>query len=120
MLDMGAGAIAQLDLDLDAEMHAREAVVFDVRNNDGGFVNGYALDVRSRQPHVDMVRRGVPSVPGRPVLGQRALEKPTSLVTSQATLSDGENFTEGYRTMKLVQELLAQRRGASPRAAPQR
>jgi len=101
MLDMGGGAIAQLNLDLDSEMHEKDAVVFDVRNNNGGFVNGYALDVLQRAPYVNMVRRGVPSVPGRPVLGQRALEKPTILLTSQATLSDGENFTEGYRTMKL-------------------
>jgi hypothetical protein len=43
----------------------------------------------------------VPSVPGRPVLGQRSLGAPTILVTNQYTLSDGENFTEGYRTMKL-------------------
>ena len=101
MFDMGGGAMAQLNLDLDSEMHEKDAVVFDVRNNNGGFVNGYALDVLQRSPYVNMVRRGVPSVPGRPVLGQRALEKPTILITSQATLSDGENFTEGYRTMKL-------------------
>jgi tricorn protease len=101
MFDMGGNALTQLNLDLDAEMHEKDAVVFDVRNNTGGFMNGYALDVLSRQPYVDMVRRGVPSVPGRPVLGQRALEKPTILITSQGTLSDGENFTEGYRTMKL-------------------
>ena len=101
MFDMGNNALTQLNLDLDAEMHEKDAVVFDVRNNNGGFMNGYALDVLSRKPYVDMVRRGVPSVPGRPVLGQRALEKPTILITSQATLSDGENFTEGYRTMKL-------------------
>ena len=101
MFDMGGNALNQLNLDLDAEMHGKDAVVFDVRNNQGGFMNGYALDVLSRAPYVDMVRRGVPSVPGRPVLGQRALEKPTILITSQGTLSDGENFTEGYRTMKL-------------------
>ncbi|MDB4892043.1 MAG: peptidase [Gemmatimonadetes bacterium] len=101
MLDMGANALTQLNLDLDAEMHEKDGVVFDVRNNNGGFMNGYALDVLARKPYVDMVRRGVPSVSGRPVLGQRALEKPTILLTSQATLSDGENFTEGYRTMKL-------------------
>jgi Tol biopolymer transport system component/C-terminal processing protease CtpA/Prc len=101
MFDMGGNALTQLNLDLDAEMHDKDAVVFDVRNNQGGFMNGYALDVLSRRPYVDMVRRGVPSVPGRPVLGQRALEKPTILITSQGTLSDGENFTEGYRTMKL-------------------
>src|SRR3954468_15198374 len=101
MNDMGGNAIAQLNLDLDAEGHAREGVVLDIRFNNGGFVNGHALDVLSRQPYVLMVRRRVPPVPGRPVLGQRALEAPTILVTNQATLSDGENFTEGYRTMKL-------------------
>ena len=101
MVDMGGNALTQLNLDLDAEMHEKDAVVFDVRNNQGGFMNGYALDVLQRSPYVNMVRRGVPSVPGRPVLGQRALEKPTILITSQGTLSDGENFTEGYRTMKL-------------------
>ena len=101
MNDMGGNAIAQMNLDLGSEEHAKEGVVLDIRFNNGGFVNGYALDVLSRHPYVQMVRRGVPPVPGRPVLGQRALEAPTILVTNQATLSDGENFTEGYRTMKL-------------------
>jgi Tol biopolymer transport system component len=86
MFDMGGNALTQLNLDLDAEMHGKDAVVFDVRNNQGGFMNGYALDVLQRSPYVNMVRRGVPSVPGRPVLGQRALEKPTILITSQGTL----------------------------------
>jgi len=35
------------------------------------------------------------------VLGQRALEKPTALVINQHSLSDAEDFTEGYRTLKL-------------------
>ncbi|HEY3460529.1 MAG TPA: DPP IV N-terminal domain-containing protein, partial [Casimicrobiaceae bacterium] len=81
MIDMGGDAISRLNLDLDAEGHAKEGVVLDIRNNNGGFVNGHALDVLRRQPYVLMVRRGVPAVPGRPVLGQRALEAPTILVT---------------------------------------
>ena len=39
MFDMGAGSLAQLYVDLDAENHARDGVVIDVRNNNGGFVN---------------------------------------------------------------------------------
>jgi C-terminal processing protease CtpA/Prc len=34
-------------------------------------------------------------------LGQRALLAPTVLVTNQNTLSDGEDFTEGYRELQL-------------------
>ena len=35
------------------------------------------------------------------MLGQRALELPTILVTNQHSLSDAEDFTEGYRALKL-------------------
>ena len=35
--------------------------------------------------------------PSRQSLGQRALGLPTVLVTNESTLSDGEDFTEGYR-----------------------
>ena len=43
----------------------------------------------------------MPTVPARTLLGQRALELPTILVTNQHSLSDAEDFTEGYRTLKL-------------------
>jgi tricorn protease len=48
-----------------------------------------------------MSLRGLPESPARTVLGQRALESPTVLVTNQHSLSDAEDFTEGYRTLKL-------------------
>jgi C-terminal processing protease CtpA/Prc len=35
------------------------------------------------------------------VLGQRSLEKPTILVVNQHSLSDAEDFTEGYRALKI-------------------
>ena len=37
----------------------------------------------------------------RAQLGQRALELPTVLVTNQHSLSDAEDFTEGWRTLGL-------------------
>lgn len=102
MLDMGAGSLAQLYVDLDAENHGRDGVVIDVRNNNGGFVNAYALDVFSRRPYLTMERRGTGvSAPARLQLGQRAYEKPTVLVTNQHSLSDAEDFAEGYRALGL-------------------
>ena len=101
MPDMSAGSLAQLYIDLDADNIARDGVVIDIRNNNGGFVNAYALDVFARQHYLNMTLRGTPTAPARSALGQRSLEKPTVLVTNQHSLSDAEDFTEGYRALKL-------------------
>jgi tricorn protease len=98
---MSQGALDQLIFDLDQENHAREGVVVDVRNNNGGFVNVYAIDILSRRNYFTMQNRGGVVAPSRVQLGQRALLAPTVLVTNQHTLSDGEDFTEGYRTLEL-------------------
>ena len=101
MFDMGSGSLAQLYIDLDAENHARDGVVIDIRNNSGGFVNVYAIDVLARRGYLTMTLRNQSGAPARTVLGQRALDRPTILVTNQHSLSDAEDFTEGYRTLKL-------------------
>lgn len=99
--DMSEQALTQLYIDLDAENRARDGVIIDIRNNNGGFVNAYALDVFARRPYLTMTGRGAPSAPARTSLGQRSLELPTILVVNQHSLSDAEDFTEGYRTLKL-------------------
>ena len=101
MFDMSAASLAQLYVDLDAENHNREAVVIDVRNNNGGFVNVYAIDVFARRGYLTMTPRGNPGASARTVLGQRSLERPTVLVTNQHSLSDAEDFAEGYRALRL-------------------
>ncbi|MDQ1592258.1 MAG: tricorn protease [Pyrinomonadaceae bacterium] len=101
MFDMGSSSLSQLYVDLDAENHSREGVVVDVRNNNGGFVNVYAIDVLARRGYLTMTPRNQTGAPARTVLGQRSLESPTILVTNQHSLSDAEDFTEGYRTLKL-------------------
>ncbi|MBJ7484703.1 MAG: PD40 domain-containing protein [Brevundimonas sp.] len=99
--DMSEGSLNQLYLDLDAQNQSKQGVVIDIRNNNGGFVNGYALDVFSRRNFLTMTPRDLFSVPGRQALGQRALDLPTVLVTNESSLSDAEDFTEGYRALGL-------------------
>jgi len=101
MFDMSEGALGQLYGDLDQQNMSREGVIIDVRNNNGGFVNVYAIDVLARRSYLNMSVRGIGDAPARTVLGQRALERPTILVTNQHSLSDAEDFTEGYRSLKL-------------------
>jgi len=99
--DMSDGSLQQLYIDLDAQNEAKQGVVVDVRNNNGGYINGYALDVFTRQNYLTMTPRDLPPVPSRQNLGQRALGLPTVLVTNESSLSDAEDFTEGYRSLKL-------------------
>jgi len=99
--DMSSAALSQFYVDLDAENQQHEGVVIDIRNNNGGFVNVYAIDVLARRSYFNMTPRGFATAPSRTVLGQRALELPTILITNRHTLSDGEDFTEGYRSLRL-------------------
>jgi len=99
---MSAGSLTQYIRDLDQLNHAKDGVVIDVRDNNGGFVNVYAIDVLARRSYFTMEGRGSDvRAPSRVRLGQRALLAPTVLVTNQNTLSDGEDFTEGYRELGL-------------------
>ena len=101
MYDMGDASLAQLFLDLDTQNMTKEGVVVDVRNNNGGYVNAYAIDILSRRNYLGMTYRGFELAPARSLLGQRSLERPTVLVINRHTLSDGEDFAEGYRALGL-------------------
>ena len=98
---MGSGNLAQLFLDLDVRNQKKQGVVVDVRNNNGGFINPYVIDVLARRGYLTMKERGLWKYSGRSALGQRSLERPTILVTNQHSLSDAEDLAEGYRTLKL-------------------
>jgi Tol biopolymer transport system component/C-terminal processing protease CtpA/Prc len=99
--DMSQGSLNQLYVDLDVENQTKQGVVVDIRNNNGGFINPYVIDVLSRRGYLTMKERGLWNVPARTALGQRALELPTVLVTNQHSLSDAEDLTEGYKSLKL-------------------
>jgi C-terminal processing protease CtpA/Prc len=98
---MGDPDLAQLYLDLDVLNQAKKGVIVDVRNNNGGYVNGRVIDVFARKNYLIGTPRDGSPEPMRQALGQRALGLPSVLVTNESTLSDGEDFTEGYRTLKL-------------------
>ncbi len=98
---MGDPDLQQLFLDLDAANESKQAVIVDIRNNNGGYINGYALDVFTRRNYLEMTPRGMQTHPSRQELGQRSLGLPTALITNESTLSDGEDFTEGYRALHL-------------------
>ena len=99
--DMSSNSLEQLYIDLDVQNQAKQGVIIDIRNNNGGFINPYVIDVLARRGYLTMHERGLWDVPGRSALGQRALERPTILVTNQHSLSDAEDLTEGYRALKL-------------------
>ena len=101
MADMSADSLNQLYIDLDSENESKQGVVVDVRNNNGGFVNGHAIDVFARRNYLRMTPRDRAEFPSRQALGQRALGLPTVLVTNESSLSDAEDFTEGYRALGL-------------------
>src|SRR5436853_4554650 len=101
MQDVGGNSLDQLYMDLDTENRSRDGVIIDIRNNNGGFVNPYAIDVFARRGYLQFTPRDFGTAPGRSVLGQRALEKPTALVINMHSLSDAEDFTEGYRAHNL-------------------
>jgi Tol biopolymer transport system component len=99
--DMSLNSLRRLYRKINAQNGTKEGVVIDVRNNFGGFVNAYALDALTRRHYLNMTFRGMQRVSARPVLGEHALERPTVLITNRVTLSDGEDFTEGYRELGL-------------------
>jgi C-terminal processing protease CtpA/Prc len=101
LADMTQQELTRLYTDLDARNETLDGVVIDVRNNTGGFVNGYAIDVFARKNYITLQARGFPKITGRAALGQRFLGLPTILVTNRGTLSDGESFTEGYQSLEL-------------------
>ncbi|HEY5340983.1 MAG TPA: S41 family peptidase, partial [Candidatus Aquilonibacter sp.] len=99
--DMGEASLDQMYRDLNTQQMAKQGIVIDIRSNEGGFVNAYALDVLSRRAYLQFTSRDQPTVDIREQLGQHALEKPTVLIVNEETLSDGEDFTQGYEAMHL-------------------
>ncbi len=76
---MGDHDLSQLYVDLDVQNETKQGVVIDVRNNNGGYVNGRVIDVFARRNYLLMTPRDGTTAPSRQALGQRALGVPTVL-----------------------------------------
>jgi Tol biopolymer transport system component/C-terminal processing protease CtpA/Prc len=98
--DMGQDSLAKFYTDLDVQNRAKSGVVVDVRNNTGGFVDPYAVDVLARREYLTFKSRFGADPPERTSLGQRVLDRPSVLVTNEHSLSDAENFSEAYRQLR--------------------
>ena len=99
LYDMGQDSLTKFYTDLDVQNRLRAGVVVDVRNNEGGFIDPYAVDVLSRREYLSFKSRFGYDSPERTSLGQRALDRPSVLVTNEHSLSDSENFSEAYRQL---------------------
>jgi tricorn protease len=98
--DMSADSLKKFYIDLDSQQRTRQAVIVDVRNNTGGFIDPYAIDVLTRREYLTFRSRFGYDAPERTSLGQRVLDRPAALVVNEHSLSDAENFTEAFRVLK--------------------
>jgi C-terminal processing protease CtpA/Prc len=98
---MSYSAYQQFLVDLDAEIYAKEGLVLDIRYNSGGHISTFILDVLARRNVlISGFRDQVQTTPYH-LAGNRALHKPTVLVTNEGSASDAEIFTEIYHRLGL-------------------
>jgi Tol biopolymer transport system component/C-terminal processing protease CtpA/Prc len=99
--EMSYRAYQQFLVDLDTETHSKAGVILDVRHNGGGHISTFILDVLARRSVLRSGFRNHNLSNPYHIAGNRALNKPTVLVTNESSASDAEIFTEIYRRMGL-------------------
>jgi Tol biopolymer transport system component/C-terminal processing protease CtpA/Prc len=88
-------------INLDAQTMQKEGVVIDIRYNGGGHIATFILDVLSRRSVLMSSLRDRQSSNVYHYGGNRALPKPTVLVTNESSASNAEMFAESYRRLGL-------------------
>jgi C-terminal processing protease CtpA/Prc len=98
---MSYAAYQEFLINLDAETYRKEGLILDIRYNSGGHIATFILDVLTRRSVVVSGFRGRLSTDEYHHSGNRALNKPTILVTNEQSASNAEIFTEIYRRLGL-------------------
>ena len=98
---MSYDAYQQFLTDLDVEMHHKEGLVVDIRFNSGGHTATFMLDVLMRRSVLFSAFRNRSIADSSHIFGNRVLNKPTVLVTNEASSSNAETFSESYRRQGL-------------------
>ncbi len=99
--EMSYEAYQQFLIDLDTETHSKEGVILDIRYNGGGHISTFILDVLARRNVLRSGFRDRLATDPYHISGNRALHRPTVLVTNESSVSDAEIFTELYRRLGL-------------------
>jgi tricorn protease len=98
MKDMGTGELNKFLIDMTTEIYDRDALILDIRYNNGGNVHDNVLQFLSQKPYLKWkYREGALTVqPNFTPAG-----KPIILLTNEQSLSDAEMTTEGFKRLGL-------------------
>ena len=99
MRDMSAGALEKFIIEINTYAVHKEALILDLRFNNGGNVHHEVLEILSQQQHFnwsfrDQTRASHPNV----TMG----EKPIVVLINERSLSDAEVTSNGIKTLKLA------------------
>ena len=98
MKDMGENELNKFLIDMTTEAYDRDALILDIRYNNGGNVHDNVLQFLSQKPYLKWkYREGALTVqPNFTPAG-----KPIILLTNEQSLSDAEMTTEGFKRLGL-------------------
>lgn len=98
MKNMGLGELNKFLIDMTSEAYNRDALILDIRYNNGGNVHDNVLQFLSQKPYLKWkYREGALTVQPNFIPGG----KPIILLTNEQSLSDAEMTTEGFKRLGL-------------------
>ncbi len=94
---MGAGDIARFEREIIAETGDRDALILDIRFNNGGSVHDQVITILQRRPYAKTKSRGREGN----LNPYEMLNKPVVCLINERSYSDGEIFPHAFKTLDL-------------------